>query len=203
MKTLMKISSVAMLIVLLHLSLNGLAQRSVTVGTQEWMSKNLEVITFRNGDPIPQAKSEKDWVNAGNKQQPAWCYYQNVPTNGEKYGIIYNWWAINDPRGLAPKGWRIPNDEDFSTLLANYQNNRELAYAVFIKGGVSGLNFPLGGWRGRKEGDFKDIDVYAAIWSLTEKGKWVSYLELNAQFQVAGMREAGKGSGLYVRCIKE
>jgi uncharacterized protein (TIGR02145 family) len=193
----------AILFMFIFSGLTTFSQKTVFIGTQEWMTKNLEVTTFRNGDSIPQAKSEKEWVNAGNKQQPAWCYYLNDPVNGVKYGIIYNWWAVNDPRGLAPKGWRIPNDEDFSTLLANYQNNRELAYAVFIKGGISGLNFPLGGWRGRKEGDFKDIDVYAAIWSLTEKGKWVSYLELNAQFQVSGMREAGKGSGCYVRCIRE
>lgn len=189
-------------ILLLSTTIQAQQYKSVTVGNQEWMSKNLEVTTFQNGDPIPQAKSEKEWVNADKKKQPAWCYYQNDKVYGEKYGIIYNWWAINDPRGLAPKGWRIPNDEDFSTLLAHYQNNRELAYAVFIKGGISGLNFPLGGWRGRKAGEFKDIDVYTAIWSSTVKGKWTSYLELNAQSQGAGMREAGTGSGCYVRCIK-
>ncbi len=176
--------------------------QSTSINGQVWMAKNLDVSTFRNGDTIPQVTSEKDWVKAGEKKQPAWCYYGNDPYNASKFGKLYNWYALTDPRGLAPQGWRIPVDEDFKKLITQYQNDRKLLYAVLIEGGISGMNIPLGGWRGRK-GDFKDKLEYGAVWSATEKGKWVSYIELAPIFQVAGMREAGKEAGLYVRCIKE
>ena len=73
---------------------------------------------------------------------------------------------------------------------------------MMANGGKAGLNIPIGGWRGSKAGDFKDIETYTAVWSVTEKGKWASYFEMNASFFSAGMREAGKGAGCYVRCIK-
>lgn len=174
---------------------------SVSINGTIWMSQNLNVTHFRNGDPIPQVTSDKDWVKAGENKQPAWCYYSNGGSYGEQFGILYNWYAITDPRGLAPDGWRMPADEDFNALINYYQNDRKLLYAVLIKGGRSGMNVPLAGWRGRK-GDFKDIGEYGTIWSVTQKGKWVSYLELNPGFMVAGMREAGREAGCYVRCIK-
>ena len=89
----------------------------VTIGKQSWMAKNLGVSTFRNGDPIPQAKSDAEWAAAGENRQPAWCYYDNDPANGAKYGKLYNWYAVNDPRGLAPEGWKIPSVEDWTRLI--------------------------------------------------------------------------------------
>jgi uncharacterized protein (TIGR02145 family) len=93
--------------------------QTVTIGTQVWMTKNLDVSTFRNGAPIPQAKTNEEWAKAGENQQPAWCYYNNDPKNGAKYGKLYNWYAVNDSRGLAPTGWHIPTDAEW-TILSNY-----------------------------------------------------------------------------------
>lgn len=76
--------------------------QTVTIGTQVWRTKNLDVATFRNGDSIPQAKTNEEWEKAAENQQPAWCYYNNDPANGAKYGKLYNWYAVNDSRGLAP-----------------------------------------------------------------------------------------------------
>ena len=76
--------------------------QTVTIGDQVWSTKNLDVATFRNGDSIPQAITKKEWKEARKKQQPAWCYFENDPANGEKYGKLYNWYAVNDSRGLAP-----------------------------------------------------------------------------------------------------
>ena len=88
--------------------------KSVTIGTQVWMKENLNVSTFRNGDPIPEAKTAEEWQAAGEAKQPAWCYYDNDSKNGVKYGKLYNWYAVNDSRGLAPVGWHVPdNDEMF------------------------------------------------------------------------------------------
>jgi uncharacterized protein (TIGR02145 family) len=90
--------------------------KSVKIGTQTWMTENLNVSTFRNGDPIPEAKTNEEWEKAGKEGKPAWCYYKNDPKNGAKYGKLYNWYAVNDPRGLAPVGWHIPTDAEWITL---------------------------------------------------------------------------------------
>jgi uncharacterized protein (TIGR02145 family) len=90
--------------------------KSVKIGTQIWMTENLNVSTFRNGEPIPEAKTEEEWVKAGENKQPAWCYYNNDPKNGAKYGKLYNWYAVYDSRGLAPAGWHIPTDAEWTTL---------------------------------------------------------------------------------------
>ena len=91
--------------------------KSVQIGTQTWMVENLNVSTFRNGDPIPEAKNDKEWSMSVESMQPAWCYYDNNPKNGEKYGKLYNWYAVNDPRGLAPAGWHVPGDEEWTKLI--------------------------------------------------------------------------------------
>ena len=90
--------------------------QSVTIGTQVWMTKNLDVSTFRNGEPIPQSKTDEEWEKAGQNKQPAWCYYENDPANGAKYGKLYNWYAVIDSRGLAPVGYHIPSDAEWTKL---------------------------------------------------------------------------------------
>jgi uncharacterized protein (TIGR02145 family) len=99
---------------------------SVRFGNQEWMTRNLDVDRFRNGDLITHVESNEDWVEAGEKGQPAWCYYDNDPENGKKYGKLYNWYAVNDPRGLAPDGWRVPSDEEWTSLV-EYLGGKEIA----------------------------------------------------------------------------
>jgi uncharacterized protein (TIGR02145 family) len=89
----------------------------IQIGNQKWLTNNLDVSTFRNGVPIPEAKTATEWENAGKERKPAWCYYDNDPKNGEKYGKLYNWYAVNDRRGLAPKGWHIPTDAEWIQLV--------------------------------------------------------------------------------------
>jgi len=89
----------------------------VKIGKQEWMVENLNVDRFRNGDLIPEVKSPNEWEKAGKSGKPAWCYFENDDLNGEKYGKLYNWFAVNDPRGLAPEGWHIPSDKEWSILI--------------------------------------------------------------------------------------
>ena len=91
--------------------------QTVTIGTQVWMTKNLDASTFRNGDSILQAKSEEEWKKAGENKQPAWCYHNNDPSSSAIYGKLYNWYAVNDPRGLAPAGWHVPSSEEWETLI--------------------------------------------------------------------------------------
>lgn len=84
---------------------------TVMIGAQEWTTKNLDVSTYRNGDVIPEVKDYNEWANL---TTGAWCYNYNNPTSG--YGKLYNWNAVNDSRGLAPIGFHIPTDAEWTTL---------------------------------------------------------------------------------------
>ena len=75
---------------------DGKIYPTVVIGSQTWMAENLNASTFRNGDPIPEAKSKEEWEKAVNEKRPAWCYYENRsiqsdPFNGNKYGKLFNW----------------------------------------------------------------------------------------------------------------
>ena len=92
-------------------------ERTVKIGEQEWMVENLNVDKFKNGDAILEAKTGEAWEKAIAQGKPAWCYYGMDSTNEEKYGKLYNWYVVNDPRGLAPKGWHVPSDSEWQTLI--------------------------------------------------------------------------------------
>lgn len=91
----------------------------VRIGNQVWTVKNLNVGTFRNGEVIPEVKSAEDWEAAGAAGKPAWCYFDNDSTNGSLYGKLYNWYAVNDARGLAPAGWHVPSNDEWTVLTDN------------------------------------------------------------------------------------
>jgi uncharacterized protein (TIGR02145 family) len=92
------------------------------------MSKNLDVAFYRNGDPIPQVTDRAAWAAL---TTGAWCYYNNDPILGNKYGKLYNWYAVNDPRGLAPQGWHVPSDAEWTTLATTLGG-------ASVAGGVAG-----------------------------------------------------------------
>jgi uncharacterized protein (TIGR02145 family) len=100
--------------------------KGVAIGTQVWTTKNLDVATFRNGDAIPEAKTNKEWEAAGENKQPAWCYYENNTANGTKYGKLYNWYAVSDARGLAPTGYHIPTYTEWTKLSDYLGSNKDL-----------------------------------------------------------------------------
>jgi uncharacterized protein (TIGR02145 family) len=90
--------------------------QTVRIGKRTWLAENLNTSFFLNGDQIPEARTFEDWQIASNKKQPAWSYYDNDSNNEKKYGKLYNWYAVADPRGLAPIGWRIPTKDDWDEL---------------------------------------------------------------------------------------
>ena len=100
---------------------------SVVIGEQEWMTRNLNVSKFRNGDLIPEIQNDEEWEKAGQEGHPAWCYYDNDCENGKIYGKLYNWHAVNDSRDLAPIGWRIPRPADW-TELRNFYNENDFVH---------------------------------------------------------------------------
>jgi uncharacterized protein (TIGR02145 family) len=111
--------------------------------TKTWMAENLNIGVFSNGEVIPEARTKQDWENACKNRKPAWCFYDNNPTNANKFGRIYNWYALDDPRGLIPDGWHLAtvdewfdyfehirtNEKGFQNLLGGYRDNKEPIYA--------------------------------------------------------------------------
>lgn len=86
-----------------------------------WMTSNLNVSKFKNGEAIIEAKSDAEWEDALNKGQPAWCYLNNDSTNGKIFGKLYNYYAVTSLKGLAPEGWHIASDEDWSYVYKTYK----------------------------------------------------------------------------------
>lgn len=99
---------------------DGNVYKTVEINGQVWMAQNLNVSHYRNGDPIRHAATPAEWEDAARKKQGAWCYYRNRSGDGVVYGKLYNWYAVNDPRGLAPEGWKIPSDKDWEELASAF-----------------------------------------------------------------------------------
>ena len=177
--------------------------------TSNWTTKNLDVDKFRNGDIIPEAKTDEDWKLAGDKGIPAWCYYDNDPENGKKYGKLYNWYAINDPRGLAPDGYHVPNDSEWKAI----ENllGKDPGHKLKSKNGwkypgngtdLIGFNALPGGYRNDKY-IFANITYGAFFWSATEAdhfNAWGSFLNYNYGDVSRGRNF--KSIGASVRCLR-
>ena len=91
----------------------------VTISTQTWAGCNLNVDKYSNDESIYHAETIEDWIIASEAGIGAWCYYDNNPANEPIYGKLYNWYAVNDPRGLAPIGYHVPTREEIITLTNN------------------------------------------------------------------------------------
>jgi uncharacterized protein (TIGR02145 family) len=96
--------------------IDGNTYKTVTIGEQTWLAENLRVSHFSNGDPILHVTGNYEWFEAGRDGIPAWRYYNDDPSTAEKYGKLYNGFAVSDARGLAPEGWRLPGDADWEKL---------------------------------------------------------------------------------------
>lgn len=181
-------------------------------GQQVWMPENLNVSTFRNGETIPEAKTKEEWNRAAEAQQPAWCYYNNDPANGAKYGKLYNWYAVNDPRGLAPTGYHIPSDQEWSALTAYLGGEEEAGTKMKSTNGwdgngngtnTSGFSGLPGGCRG-SSGAFYNQGNYGFWWSASEDSTGDAYdrfLDHNNGFLYRNYND--KGGGFSVRCLRD
>ena len=185
---------------------------AIVIGTQQWMSKNLDVAFYRNGDPIPQVTDPAAWAGL---TTGAWCYYNNDPILGNKYGKLYNWFAVNDPRGLAPQGWHIPSDAEWTTL-ATTLGGELVAGGKMKEAGTlnwiapntgadnsSGFAGLPGGFRSN-DGSFFNVGNVGYWWSATESSApnaWsrnLTYLDGNV-FRVGTI----KLRGFSVRCLRD
>ena len=183
---------------------------TVRIGTQIWAVANLNVSTFRNGDSIPEAKTSKEWVAAGESGKPAWCYFNNDPATGLKYGRLYNWYAVNDPRGLAPVGWTLSGANDWAMLI-NYLGGQGAAGSKMksMSGWCEGNNgtndagfigFP-GGYR-VENGSFLNIGSIGTWWSSAENNSLSAIDFYLSQSNTLGRSSSPKQRGESVRCLR-
>jgi uncharacterized protein (TIGR02145 family) len=191
----------------------------IKIGNQIWMTKNLNLDKFRNGDSIPQAKTAEEWIKVGKNGEPAWCYYDNDPANGDRYGKLYNFYAVNDPRGLAPEGWKIPSDEDW-TRLTDFLGGESVAGKKMKSTefwedndeGESGNGTDESGFSGFP-GGARFFDGSYSNYGYT--GYWWSATEFQEQSDTALLLILGytrdfnleiealdKANGFFVRCVK-
>ena len=205
---------------------------TVKLGDQEWTSSNLAVTKFRNGDPIPHAPDEKSWKAAIKNGTPAWCYPDGKEGNGKKHGLLYNWYAVSDTRGIAPEGWHVPSQEEWETLKEymgdNYPKKDMKAVGIELRNTTdwpeqekeyeyTGFNALASGLRNDKakykEFGIATFDNYANLWSSTGKKKVAistqilraseaAVTSLGTQVMATNARRA-TGAGLSVRCVKD
>ena len=92
---------------------NGNHYPIVKIGSQIWMAENLKTTKYSDFSEIPNVLDHESWgaLNSG-----AWCDYDNLASNGNKFGHLYNWFTVTDNRNIAPKGWRVPTQNDWRTL---------------------------------------------------------------------------------------
>ena len=186
-------------------------QNSVAIGGQIWTNKNLDVTTYRNGDPIPQVTNNVTWANL---RTGAWCYYNNDSANGAIYGKLYNWYAVNDPRGLAPQGWHVPTDAEWTTLSTNLGGNSVAGGKMKTTGTTrwaspntnasneSGFSALPGGYRYGNGLLFRYFGVNGYWWSATMSGNPIYRILTNNNGNISSIT-TNVNAGMSVRLIKD
>jgi uncharacterized protein (TIGR02145 family) len=184
--------------------------KSVKIGNQVWMAENLNVDHYRNGDPIPTGLSNSQWKST---TQGAYAIYNDDPTNEKIYGKLYNWYAVNDPRGLCPTGWHVPSDAEWSTLEKYLGGSEVTGGKLKRKSGwnepntgannSSGFNAFPGGYR-NNYGTNYDVGINGFWWSSTEYDSvsaW--YRVLFCRYSSVGRNNYNKRDGFSVRCVRD
>ncbi len=190
--------------------IDGNVYRIVTIGNQSWTKTNLNVSHYRNGDPIPQVTDTAEWANL---TTGAWCYYNNGQVNGPIYGKLYNWYAVNDPRGLAPIGWHVPSYVEWNALstflggifVANKMKATTgwTSYIGIINTNTSGFTGLPGGLRSGSSYDY-NLLTNGSWWSSSEKDTSFSWgVGLDYDHSSFNSGYGNKKIGFSVRCIKD
>lgn len=191
---------------------DGNAYNTVTIGTQVWMVENLKTTHYRNGDPIPNITDDTAWSKL---TTGAYCDYGNTASNSNTYGKLYNWYAVNDNRNIAPSGWHIPSDAEWTTLVINLGGDSLTGNKLKESGithwqspntgatNLSGFTALPGGYR-LYNGDFNLIGFYGSWWSSTDPNTlnaWTRDLSYNN----SNIRRNYflKTLGFSVRCLKD
>jgi len=183
------------------------------IGNQWWMAENLKVTHYRNGEAIPNVTDDTQWINL---TTGAYCNYNNDSTNVHTYGRLYNWYAVDDSRNIAPEGWHVPTDGEWQTLI-DYLGGSSVAGGKLKESGITHWNSPNtgatnetgfsalpGGYRSGSSGAFGHIGINAYFWSSTEYGSSFAWFR-NLGYGGSGMYRGNfdERGGFSVRCVRD
>jgi uncharacterized protein (TIGR02145 family) len=192
--------------------IDGNVYHTITIGSQTWMVENLRVTSFRNGDPVLQVTGNTQWCSLNSA---ACCNYNNDINIAKVYGRLYNWYAVQDTRNLAPVGWHIPTEPEWQTLI-DYLGRDTIAGGKLKEAGIShwispnngatnlyGFTALPGGSRGY-QGKFYNIEDGGAWWSATEHNSSFSQnISLSFNDAIVHHYNYPKVDGASVRCIMD
>ena len=185
---------------------------TVTIGTQVWLVENLKVTHFSNGDPIPNVSDFSPW---GDLITGAYCDYNNNQSNVIVYGRLYNWFAVNDSRNIAPTGWHVHSDAEW-TVLATYLGGESIAGGKLKEAGTTHWLEPnsgatnetgftgLPGGHRIYDGTFDYVNSGGGWWSSTaenDNDAWIRYLDYGAVDFWKYLED--KRYGRSVRCLMD
>lgn len=195
----------------------GNTYKTITIGTQVWMAENLKTAIYRNGDPVLVVTDDNQWVL---KTSGAMCDYDNESDYVPVYGRLYNWYAVNDSRNLAPAGWHVATDNDW-TLLTTFLGGESVAAKELKETGVQhwqsysmthnatnscGFTALPGGFRYEfyMNRTFWYINSYGRWWTATENDESTAWSrEMCTGEDAVNRFESVKLYGYSVRCVKD
>ncbi|MFH1121470.1 MAG: FISUMP domain-containing protein [Bacteroidota bacterium] len=196
----------------LVMDIDGNLYHTVTIGSHVWLVENLKVTHYRNGDEVELITGNAAWegITSG-----AYSNYDHSSGNAEIYGRLYNWFAVNDGRNIAPEGWHVSSDEDWSDLSGS-QGGDAVAGSKLKEAGTihwrepnadatneSGFSALPGGHR-EYGGSFDYINWGGGWWCSTEENSndaWIRYMDYGAFDTWRALED--KRYGRSVRCVKD
>ncbi|MFZ4724629.1 MAG: FISUMP domain-containing protein [Paludibacter sp.] len=192
--------------------IDGNVYNTVTIGNQIWMAENLKTTKYNDGTSIPLVTDAYLWSNL---TTPGYCWYNNAIANKNIYGALYNWYAVNTAK-LAPKGWHIPSDTEWTTLSTyldgsiaggKLKDASTTYWTAPNTGATNETSFSAlpGGIRGGNAGSFGDLTMNGYWWSSYTQNSisnaWFLSLLYNENFVYPG--SFYKDNGISVRCVKD
>ena len=191
--------------------IDGNTYHAIKIGTQTWMIENLKTTKYRDGSIVTYNSSNWDNLTTG-----VWCNYANSDTNGEKFGHLYNYYAVSDSKNLAPIGWHIPTDNEWNTLVTYINNNNcsgtsyssftaitnDWIYNSYTPTNCSGFTaLPAGG---RDLMSFGYINYAALWWSSTKYDSTTAWrYSLYYKDSFVDRRADNLNYGRSIRCIRD
>ena len=159
-----------------------------------WMQENLSVTRYQNGDSIPDGTADHAaWAQLSTG---AWAYPDSQAAMRSSFGLLYNWYAVNDPRGLCPTGWRLPTHDEWTALTQALGGETKAGAVLKARQG-----WLPAGFRG-SDGTYGGLGAYAYWWSSTGSGingAWGRFVD-GTQSGIF-MMDGYKRSAFSVRCV--
>jgi len=191
--------------------IDGNVYNTVTIGVQVWMAENLKVTHYRNGDAIPNVTDNGQWSDLSTG---VYCNYDNNESNVATYGRLYNWYAVEDSRNIAPEGWHVPSDTEWQTLV-DYLGGASVAGVKMKETGTIHWNSPNTGATNESgfsalpggygfPGTYHGMGSDANFWSSTEYvsgSAWHRGLDYDSSEVDRDTRN--KGCVYSVRCVRD